>query len=364
MATARGITETKIYDRQAVIDRYGIPPELIPDFYGLKGDTSDNIPGVPGYRRQDRERADPELRHARGGARAHRRRQRAQAQTEPARARRGRAHLEAAGDDPARHRRRRRPRRRGGARARPLAPARGLPRVRAARPAAPPGGGARRPRRGRARADSRGDAHRARARGRAAGDRRARRRGRASCASPCARASRPRGSCSPRAAAGASRWRATARCSPASAPAPRSSRPPRGARPVVAHDAKALGLVPPGSCTTRCSAPTCSSPPGAATRSRSSCEERGLASDLEDPAAADAVLLGALADWQREQIAERGLRAVMDEIELPLVARAARDGAARRAPERRAPAGDHRARARGDRGARTGDLRARRGRSS
>ena len=48
MATARGITETKIYDRQAVIDRYGIAPELIPDFYGLKGDTSDNIPGVPG----------------------------------------------------------------------------------------------------------------------------------------------------------------------------------------------------------------------------------------------------------------------------------------------------------------------------
>ena len=30
------------------MDRYGIPPELIPDFYGLKGDTSDNIPGVPG----------------------------------------------------------------------------------------------------------------------------------------------------------------------------------------------------------------------------------------------------------------------------------------------------------------------------
>jgi DNA polymerase I len=48
MATSRGITDTKIYDRQDVIDRYGIPPELIPDFYGLKGDTSDNIPGVPG----------------------------------------------------------------------------------------------------------------------------------------------------------------------------------------------------------------------------------------------------------------------------------------------------------------------------
>ena len=48
MATGRGITDTKLYDYQAVIDRYGIPPEKIPDFYGLKGDTSDNIPGVPG----------------------------------------------------------------------------------------------------------------------------------------------------------------------------------------------------------------------------------------------------------------------------------------------------------------------------
>src|SRR6202023_2371188 len=48
MATSRGITDTKIYDHQAVLDRYGIPPQLIPDFYGLKGVTSDNIPGIPG----------------------------------------------------------------------------------------------------------------------------------------------------------------------------------------------------------------------------------------------------------------------------------------------------------------------------
>lgn len=48
MATARGITETKVYDYAAVQERYGLPPEMIPDFYGLKGDTSDNIPGVPG----------------------------------------------------------------------------------------------------------------------------------------------------------------------------------------------------------------------------------------------------------------------------------------------------------------------------
>src|SRR6201997_5043155 len=48
MTTSRGITDTRVYDRQGGIDRYGIPPELVPDFIGLKGDTSDNIPGVPG----------------------------------------------------------------------------------------------------------------------------------------------------------------------------------------------------------------------------------------------------------------------------------------------------------------------------
>src|SRR5919109_3977869 len=48
MTTSRGITETRIYDREGVIERYGIPPEIVPDFIGLKGDTSDNIPGVPG----------------------------------------------------------------------------------------------------------------------------------------------------------------------------------------------------------------------------------------------------------------------------------------------------------------------------
>ena len=48
LATGRGITDTKLYDHQGVVDRYGLTPDLIPDFYGLKGDTSDNIPGVPG----------------------------------------------------------------------------------------------------------------------------------------------------------------------------------------------------------------------------------------------------------------------------------------------------------------------------
>src|SRR3977135_2125106 len=48
MTTSRGITDTKVYDREGVIDRYGTPPALGPAFTGLKGDTSDNIPGVPG----------------------------------------------------------------------------------------------------------------------------------------------------------------------------------------------------------------------------------------------------------------------------------------------------------------------------
>ncbi len=48
MTTSRGVTETKVYDREGVIERYGVPPELVPDLIGLKGDTSDNIPGVPG----------------------------------------------------------------------------------------------------------------------------------------------------------------------------------------------------------------------------------------------------------------------------------------------------------------------------
>jgi len=48
MSTSRGITETKVYDREAVVERYGVPPELITDLMGLRGDTSDNIPGIPG----------------------------------------------------------------------------------------------------------------------------------------------------------------------------------------------------------------------------------------------------------------------------------------------------------------------------
>jgi DNA polymerase I len=48
MANTRGVTEVKIYDPAAVEERFGVAPRLIPDLIGLKGDTSDNIPGIPG----------------------------------------------------------------------------------------------------------------------------------------------------------------------------------------------------------------------------------------------------------------------------------------------------------------------------
>lgn len=46
--TQKGVTEVKIYDAEAVRERYGIGPERIADYKALVGDTSDNIPGVPG----------------------------------------------------------------------------------------------------------------------------------------------------------------------------------------------------------------------------------------------------------------------------------------------------------------------------
>lgn len=48
MSNTRGVTEVRIYDPAAVKERFGVDPAQIPDFIGLKGDSSDNIPGVPG----------------------------------------------------------------------------------------------------------------------------------------------------------------------------------------------------------------------------------------------------------------------------------------------------------------------------
>ena len=143
MTTSRGITDTRVYDRQGVIDRYGIPPELVPDFIGLKGDTSDNIPGVPGI--GDKTAADLLQRFGSleqvldsvdeiSGAK------RKQNLTEHADDARVSKQLATAkrdipldGLDVAEF---------VSATTGPLAAARGVPRVRAARPAAPAGGGA------------------------------------------------------------------------------------------------------------------------------------------------------------------------------------------------------------------------------
>ena len=49
VSTKKGVSDVSIMTPESVDDLYhGITPELVPDFYGLKGDSSDNIPGVPG----------------------------------------------------------------------------------------------------------------------------------------------------------------------------------------------------------------------------------------------------------------------------------------------------------------------------
>ncbi|MDO5335456.1 MAG: DNA polymerase I [Coriobacteriia bacterium] len=48
VTTKRGITDVVIYGPDEVFERYGVTPEQFPDFLGLMGDSSDNIPGVPG----------------------------------------------------------------------------------------------------------------------------------------------------------------------------------------------------------------------------------------------------------------------------------------------------------------------------
>ncbi|MBL8068541.1 MAG: DNA polymerase I [Armatimonadetes bacterium] len=48
MTTKKGVTDVVVYDPAAVVERYGFGPEFVPDYKALVGDTSDNIPGVPG----------------------------------------------------------------------------------------------------------------------------------------------------------------------------------------------------------------------------------------------------------------------------------------------------------------------------
>ena len=48
VSTKKGVSDIVMYDPEAVREKYGVGPDLIPDYLGLMGDSSDNIPGVPG----------------------------------------------------------------------------------------------------------------------------------------------------------------------------------------------------------------------------------------------------------------------------------------------------------------------------
>ena len=276
MTTIRGITDTKVYDRQGVIDRYGIPPEKIPDFIGLKGDTSDNIPGVPGIgdktasellqRFGDLETVLGSVDEISGA----KRKQNLIEHADAARLSKQLAtmvrdvpidlDLEAElTQDP-----------------RPGEPAHGLPRLGAARPAAAARGGAR-GRRGRGDPAPRGrrGAHGAGQGGPRAGRRGAPPRRRARTSSTEAPEA-PEGELIPR----AERWRFGAYAGGGQALAGEVDDPAElvaaaGDRPVVAHDAKALGTSPPTSSSTPSSPPTCSTPPAAASRSTSCARSAG-----------------------------------------------------------------------------------------
>ena len=344
MATSRGITETKLYDHQAVIDRYGIAPEQIPDFYGLKGDTLGQHPGRPGDRRQDGRPTCSSASATWRGARPRGGDLRRQAQGEPDRPRRRRARLQAARDDPARHpvdvdlaaEAAREPDR---SRLREV-----FRELRAARSAASPGGGPGRGRRGGSAPGGEDDAACGGPRGRRpATSARCRRR---PLAVAVVRARDPGGRAFAREAA----WRfGVAAGGPVlvgDCAGPEEVVLACGERPVVAHDAKSLGAVPPklehdtllGAYLLEPAAPWLPVPRagrGARLRARRA-----------DEAGSAAVLVRALADAQRPQIARARSGAVICARSSCRSCSAARDGGRGRQARRRAPAGHRRPRAR------------------
>jgi DNA polymerase-1 len=316
MATSRGITETKLYDHPAVIDRYGIAPELIPDFYGLKGDTSDNIPGVPGI--GDKTAAQllqtyGDLEGVLGsidrisGAK---RKENLANHAEDARVSKVLATMRRdlpvdldvvaeAGRAPDRSRLRevfrefelRDPLRRleeflGSEEAAPA------PQASTTLTAPVRAGGP---------ADVAG----------VAGD-------------ELVLVARPPQVPEGELLAVDPSWRfavaGTDEVLTGSLASPAELVAAAGERPVVAHDAKALGTLPPVLAHDTLLGAYILEPARRGYPLRELLEERGLAADLEDEVAAEALLVRELAAWQREQIVERDLTVVMEEIELPLVA--------------------------------------------
>jgi len=335
MATSRGITDTKIYDRQAVVDRYGIPPELIPDFYGLKGDTSDNIPGIPGIG----DKTASELIQSFGsleGVLSHiedvsgpKRKQNLLEHAEDARVSKRLATVQRdlavdfdivaeAAREPDRSQVRevfrtyelRDPLRR-------LEEALGDPEIAAPAPVAEVRLSAP------VRAGTPADIERLD--DAAAELRVVVQAAEAPEGALFAEGSPWRFAVAPASRAGGKGSSAKAASEPGEVlvgdcDGPEQVAAACGESAVVVHDAKALGLVPPGLAHDTLLGAYLLEPARRGYPFAELCEERGLASDVEDPEAADALLLGALADWQREQLSERGLTELMHEIELPLVA--------------------------------------------
>ncbi len=328
MATARGITETKIYDRQAVIDRYGIPPELIPDFYGLKGDTSDNIPGVPGI--GDKTASDllqrfgsleDVLAHVDDISGAKRKMNLVE-HADDARISKRLATMQrdvAVDFDPVAEVAREpdRSRLREVFREYELRdPLRRLEDALGSAEAAAPASATE------VRLPARLVGGSPGAIAELAGEELA----------VAVRATEvPEGELF----AEGSPWRFAVAAGPARTGAPDAAptvtvlagdcaSPEEVARavagrPVIAHDAKALGVVPPGLVHDTLLGAYLLEPARRGYPFAELYEERGLGTSVEDPVAADAVLVGALAAAQRTEIAERGLQALMDDIELPLV---------------------------------------------
>ena len=73
VSTRMGQTTYQTYDTAAFREKYGFDPIRLIDLKALMGDSSDNIPGVPGIGEKDRHAAAARLRHARGRVREHRR---------------------------------------------------------------------------------------------------------------------------------------------------------------------------------------------------------------------------------------------------------------------------------------------------
>ncbi len=317
MATGRGVTDTKVYDRQAVIDRYGIGPELIPDFYGLKGDTSDNIPGVPGIGDktaaallQEWGSLEEVLAHV-DDISGKKRQENLRAHAEDARVSKVLAtaqralevpiDLAAVAASPADRSRLRDTFRRWELRdpLRRLEEALGDPDEAAPAPVA-------------------STALRAKVREGELADVGSLRRDVAVALAgvevpedalfadgPGFRFGAYGGPPGPVLAG------------PCAVPAELSAA--LGDRAVTIHDAKALGAVPPGLVHDTEVAAYLLEPARRGYPFRELCEERGFAAEIEDPAARDAVLARALAEWQGEQLFERGLAELFREVELPLV---------------------------------------------